>query len=129
MANDRDAGRQDLAELFDAQERSVLALATRDPAASIAFDKRRARGWRAFVFGKPVNYCLANERLEVLRVTAVLLRQRDFPAEQFYRFRLAGYSRDQFDAIAAALAPANAQASNVGPASAAFDLPGHSQAA
>jgi len=111
-------------DLFTAQERSILALAARDPVGSIAFDKKRTRGWRAFVFGKPYNYCLANDKLEVLRATAVLLRGRDFPAEQFYRFRLAGYSRDQFDAIAVLFAPHQAY-----PASSAFDLADCAQAA
>ncbi|WP_395336546.1 hypothetical protein WBP06_20020 [Novosphingobium sp. BL-8H] len=121
MATEHDANRNDQANLFSAQECSVLALAARDPAGSIAFDKKRTRGWRAFVFGKPYNYCLANDKLEVLRVTAVLLRGGHFPAEQFYRFRLAGYSRDQFDAIAAHYAPASALSA------ATFDLPDYAE--
>lgn len=91
------------ATLFSAQERSILSLAARDPAQSISFDKKRTKGWRALIFGVPYNYCLTNTKLETLRVTAIMLHHNDFSAEQFYRFRMAGYSRNQFDAIVAVL--------------------------
>ncbi len=125
MAKESDTPRHNPVALFNAQERTILALAARDPAASIAFDKKRTRGWRAFVFGAPYNYCLANGKLEVLRVTAILLRQKDFPSEQFYRFRLAGYSRDQFDALARMFAQDEAPAFD----SSAFDLDTYAEAA
>ncbi|WP_207080220.1 hypothetical protein [Novosphingobium sp. KA1] len=111
--------------LFDEQERSVLALAARDPLASIAFDKRRRRGWRALVFGAPFNFCLANDRLEVLRVTAILLREGRIAAEPFQRFRMAGFSRGQFDALAVLFAGISA---NV-PSSSAFDIAHYREAA
>jgi len=125
MVKESDTPRRDPAALFNPQERSILALAARDPAASIAFDKKRTKGWRAFVFGAPYNYCLANGKLEVLRVTAILLRLKDFPSEQFYRFRLAGYSRAQFDALARMFAQGEVASLD----SSAFDLESHAEAA
>jgi hypothetical protein len=123
--NSNDRGGYSPAALFDAQEQSVLALAARDPVASIAFDKRKRHGWRALVFGAPFNFCLANDKLEALRVTAILLREGRAEAEQFYRFRMAGYSRAQFDALAVMFAGAQIEVA----VSASFDLTEYREAA
>lgn len=125
VANSNEAPSAVWQALFSAQERSILSLAARDPARSISFDKKRTKGWRALIFGAPYNYCLTNNKLETLRVTAIMLRHNDFSAEQFYRFRMAGYSREQFDAIVAVLGHADL----AGLRASTFDFEGCAQAA
>lgn len=87
-------------DLFDRAEWSVIALARRDDAASLAPDSWWQR-LRHRLFGIEASRPLANERLETLRRFAVLarLRRHSINPSEIARLVAAGFSAFQADVL------------------------------
>lgn len=85
---------------FSALEWSVVALAERDPLASLGTPGRMARALGG-LFGRGTASQLADPRLEALRRVAVLARHRGFalPVAEIARFEAAGFSEAQLETL------------------------------
>lgn len=87
-------------------EWSVVALSRRDPLSSLREPGRAALALRSLF--RHTNLKLADERLEALRRLAVLTWHHSFtvPAREIEAFLAAGFTKAQYEAVAASIATA-----------------------